>query len=155
LLWHLPHGDFHSPVIDSMCFSWNHLERNSLCMILFTYSSRYSWFPVLFSEMLFIVLITYFDAHVIPDLAMGVLSCWLLCILTCLPFFLFCFVGTGDWTQGFTLARQVLYHLRYNPFALVTFQISISSSSTWQISDHDLPTSTSCITEVTGMSHHA
>jgi hypothetical protein len=64
--------------------------------------------------------------------------------------YLFIFGSTGAGTQGFTLARQALYHLREipSPHLLYLFLPELDL-------DHNFPTYACYITGITGASHHA
>jgi hypothetical protein len=70
--------------------------------------------------------------------------------------YLFFFCGTGIWTQGFTLAKQVLHHLNLisSPFCSVYLEMEVS----WTICPGwphivNLPISASQEARITGMSH--
>jgi hypothetical protein len=74
-----------------------------------------------------------------------------------LPFFLLSFSsGTGIWTEVLALVSQSLNHLSHTPSPFL-FSYSLDESTCFCLGlalDHDLPTYTSCVTDIADLLHY-
>jgi hypothetical protein len=70
--------------------------------------------------------------------------------------FWLCFGSTGDWAQGLSLARKVLYHWSQTSssfaFKFVSYRVLCFYSGS--ASDHHPPTSVSQVTRIIAVYHH-